>query len=274
MSRHLKVVAMVAVIAFQSIGCFAPAEPTPIPTATPDIGAMVKAAIAALDGTATPAPAPTATPTPRLTYTPFPTPTLRSTNTPLPTPTPVPTSTARPHQQPTQPINHWSETGNWYRDLVYENLVNADLKALGYDPDARFVALDSVPTAWASEIYLMFGCIAGAKVAYFLPYSLLVPPEVDTYVIGIWDTTSEAWMESDLHYYYDPLLTDDESGIYVPNQAQVKQMFSVIQKASRQQNQHQALNAGMFAENDESISFWGEFDVSGLQDVVAYLPCF
>ena len=93
MSRHLKVVAMVAVIAFQSIGCFAPAEPTPIPTATPDIGAMVKAAIAALDGTEppTPVPAPTAVPT----YTPFSTPTRRPTNTPIvatlvPTPTPIP----------------------------------------------------------------------------------------------------------------------------------------------------------------------------------------
>ena len=51
-------------------------------------------------------------------------------------------------------------------------------------------------------------------------------------------------------------------------------MFSIIQKAARQANQHQALNAGMFAENDESIGFWSEFDVTGVQDVVEYLPCF
>ena len=85
----------------------------------------------------------------------------------------------------------------------------------------------------------------------------LVPPEVDTYVIGIWDTSAEAWKEGDVHFYYKPKLTDDGSGIYVINQAQVRQMFSVIQKAARQQNQRQALNVGMFAENDDSISFGG-----------------
>ena len=152
--------------------------------------------------------------------------------------------------------------------------MNAELKALGYDQDARFAALDSVPTAWASEILLTLGCIAGGKVAYLYTYDYLVPPEVDTYVIGIWDTSAEAWKEGDVHFYYEPKLTDDGSGIYVINRAQVKQIFSVIQKAARQQNQRQALNAGMFAENDDSIAFWGEFDVTGLQDAVEYLPCF
>lgn len=82
MGGPLKVAAMVAVMAFQIIGCFASSEPTPMPTATPDIGAMVRAAItSALDGTATPIPP--ATPTSRPTYTPFPTPTRRPTNTPI-----------------------------------------------------------------------------------------------------------------------------------------------------------------------------------------------
>ncbi len=92
MSRLLRVAAISAVMALQAIGCFAPAAPTPVPTATPDIGAMVQAAIAsALNGPATPIP--TVSPTSRPTYTPFPTPNLRPTYTPVPTPTMRPTNT-------------------------------------------------------------------------------------------------------------------------------------------------------------------------------------
>lgn len=70
MTRLLSILAMAVILAFPAIGCFAPAEPTPTATATPDVGAMVRAAIAsALDGTATPVPTPTATPTLRPTAT-------------------------------------------------------------------------------------------------------------------------------------------------------------------------------------------------------------
>lgn len=83
MGGPLKVTTTAAVIALQAIGCFASDAPTPVPTATPDIGAMVRAAIAALDGTATPAPIPTAVPTLRPTKTPI-------IATQVPTPTPIP----------------------------------------------------------------------------------------------------------------------------------------------------------------------------------------
>ena len=75
------------VILFQATGCLVPAEPTPMPTATPDIAAMVRTAIdAALDGTATPAPTPDVTATPGLSNTPAPTPTLTAV---LPSPKPA-----------------------------------------------------------------------------------------------------------------------------------------------------------------------------------------
>ncbi len=91
MSSLLKIITMAMVVAFPAISCFAAAEPTPPPTATLDVGAMVRAAIAtALDRTVPPAPTPTVEPTPRPTYTPMPTPTLRATYTPAPTQTPVP----------------------------------------------------------------------------------------------------------------------------------------------------------------------------------------
>ena len=297
MSRFPNGIVAAVVMAACAVSCFGPAAPEPMQAPTVDIRPMVEAAVAqALAPTPTPtldvqamveaaidatlAAAPTSTPRP--TETPFPTPTSRPTYTPVPTATPIPTPTPSPlptattqaYQQPTQPTTHWSETGYWYRDLEFEHQFNQWLKAEGYDQDARFVSLDSVPTAWASEIYLTFGCFAGKKVAYFFRFDDLVPSEVDTYVIGIWDTSAEAWKEGDVHFYYEPILTDDRWGIYIFNQTQVRQMFSIVQKADRQANQHQALNAGMFAEKYESIGFWGEFDVTGVQDVVEYLPCF
>ena len=90
MCRLFMVLAMSVTLALLAGGCGAADEPIPVATATPDIGAMVQAAIsAALNGTATP----TVTPASRPTYTPFPMPTLRPTDTPIvatlvPTPTP------------------------------------------------------------------------------------------------------------------------------------------------------------------------------------------
>ena len=104
-------------------------SPTPVPTDTPDIEAMVQAAVAAALPTATPTPMPdidatvearvvatlaaiptptstpqpTATPTPVPTATPTPTPTPQptATPTPVPTPTPTPTPTPQPTATPT-----------------------------------------------------------------------------------------------------------------------------------------------------------------------------
>ena len=213
MLHTFQIAVVTAVMTACAVGCFGPAAPAPMPIPTVDIRPMVKAAI---DATLAAAP----TPTPRPTNTPFPTPTLIPTYTAAPTATPIrtptpshlPTATAQAYPQPTQPTNHWSETGYWYRDLEFEHYFNQSLEAQGSDQDARFVNLDSVPTAWQSEIYLTFGCFAGKKFAYFFLYHDQIPAEVDTYVIGIWDTSAEAWKEGDVHFYHEPILTDDKWG--------------------------------------------------------------
>ena len=120
MSNRLKIAAMAVVVAFPAIGCLAAAEPTPMPTATPDVGAMVRAAMAtafaptptptpdiqamveaAVDATlaaaATPEPIPTATPTLRPTYTPAPIPATTPTRRPIYTPVPIPAATPTRH---------------------------------------------------------------------------------------------------------------------------------------------------------------------------------
>ena len=112
------------VVAFPAIGCFEAAEPTPIPTATMDVGSMVRAAIATALGTAPPpertptstlVPVPTATPAPQGTNTPVPT--LRPTSVSITTarsidtPQPVATPPAK-HLQPVDCINCDSEIPN------------------------------------------------------------------------------------------------------------------------------------------------------------------
>ena len=88
MNRFVKVAAMTAVVAFQTIGCFAASEPTPLPTATPDLEAMIRAAIAtARNKTASPTLTPTARLTSLPTLTPMATPALLATLKPTATPT-------------------------------------------------------------------------------------------------------------------------------------------------------------------------------------------
>ena len=151
----------------------------------------------------------------------------------------------RPSQQrPTATPDDWSGTGAWYRDRELEEGVTAFVKAQGLDQDVRFATLDATPTALFNAISLTVGCIGGTKVAYFAPYTFSVPVEIDIYAIGIWDDSTGSWKEGELHYYSDPVLTDDGSAIYVVNQVQVSQIFSIIQNAVQLQNSHQVLNAG------------------------------
>ena len=231
----------------------------PLPTYTP---------LPALQPLPTYTPLPTLQPLP--TYTPLPTPTA----TPVPTVTPVPTRRPTLTATPTATPDDWSGTGAWYRDRELEEGVTAFVKAQGLDQDVRFATLDATPTALFNAISLTVGCIGGTKVAYFAPYTFSVPVEIDIYAIGIWDDSTGSWKEGELHYYSDPVLTDDGSAIYVVNQVQVSQIFSIIQNAVQLQNSHQVLNAGMYDEDDGGISLWGEFNPTGLDDAVAYLPCF
>ena len=244
---------------------------TPLPSATP---------YPTLTPLPTYTPYPTWTPEP--TATPYPTNTPKPTATPYPTYTPVPTSrptpTTRPTARPTPTAvsDKWSSTGNWYRDRDREQALDAWMKAEGVDADARFATLDAVPGAWASDVFLTLGCIASIKVIYLNPYTYSVPTEVDTYTIGIWDNSAESWKEGEIRHYEDPILTDDGSSIYISNQAQVNQMFSIIQASIQQQNRHQALNVGIYDSDsdDDDISLWGELDATGLGDAIDYLGCF
>ena len=221
--------------------------------------------------TLTPTPAPTATPEPTATPRPSPTPTPTLTPTPSPTPTatPLPTPAATPTPEP----NQWEFTGYWSQSPDYEWTINEALDAEGYDGEARVATLDAIPTAWAADVSLSIGCIASLGIAYLTPYSWEVPPSVDTYVIGMWNDKTDSWEDDDLGWYSSPILTDDGSAIYVSNQAQVRQIIRILEKADQNRNPDLVLTAGMFDSNEDGLGLWGEFDPDGLKEVLQYLPC-
>ena len=98
---------------------------------------------------------------------------------------------------------------------------------------------------------------------------------MDTYVLGIWDDRTGEWLDEYSYQYYDPTITLDGSSIYIYNRIQVGQLLSLLKYASRNQNARFAFNAGMYAlEDEDEPGFWGEYDVSGLEDALTYLDCF
>lgn len=269
--------AFVAIFAFLAIACQdeivvveVPANtPTPQPTYTP---------FPTLEPLPTHTPYPTSTAYPTQTplpaYTPYPTYTLYPTATPTPKPTfaPAPTVTRRPTNTPKPTSNSgWENTGDWYRDRDYEYNIGENLRAEGYNQDAHLVTLDAPPGSLLSQISLTLGCIGTHKVAYLTPYDSM-PPGIDVYYIGVWNTAASEW-EGQHHHYYNPTFTDDGSAIYIVNQAQIRQMLAVLRTVSQSRSQHETLSAGVYDDDGDS-HLLSDFDVAGLQDALDYLPCF
>ena len=153
--------------------------------------------------------------------------------------------------------------------------LNAVLQSEGFDSQAKVATLDAIPTGWAADLSLSLGCIGGIGVGYLTPYSWVVPPSVDTYVVGMWNRKTGAWVDDDLRSYKNPLFTDDGSAIYVSNKTQLRQIIGILEKANQNRNPDLALNVGMVdSKNEDVTALWGEFDPTGLQDALQYLPCF
>ena len=257
----------------------------PLPTHTPFPSLSPLPTLAPL-----PTLVPLATLVPLPTYTPYPTPTLAPTATPMleptptstprpvptrsPTATPRPTSTPRPTATPTPSRDEWESSGDWYRDTDYELRINEALRAQNIPGKARVATLDAIPTAWSADLSLSVGCINEIGIAYLTPYSWEVSPLVDTYAVGMWDDEEDEWIDDDLGWYREPLLTDDGSAIYISNQAQVRQIVRILEAANRNRNPDLVLNAGMFAaDNDNVDALWAEYDPDGLEDALDYLGC-
>lgn len=118
-------------------------------------------------------------------------------------------------------------------------------------------------------------CSHGYKSAYLTPYPYSVPSSVDTYDFGVWNNKAEEWTEGQHQRYRSPVLTDDGSSIFISNNTQLGEILDVLRAAEASQNPDLIFNAGMFdSTKDDGESLWGEFDVTGLEDALEYLPCF
>ena len=136
------------------------------------------------------------------------------------------------------------------------------------------VTLFPDPTSYDNEVYLSLGCINGLSVAYLTHYAGAVPAWVDFYVIGIWDTRAFEWLDQ-YYRYENPFITTDGSAIYLYNPIQVRQVLGLLHFADQNRKPHWGLIAGMSSSEDVSNpGFWGAYDVTGLEDVLAYLTCF
>ena len=268
-------------------------EPAPSPTPTvesttvptPDIAATVEAGIAATKEAeasvsatvearvAETLAAPTATPTLE------PTPTPRPAPTATPTPRPAPTATPTPAPVPTAvpAAAEWKASGNWYRDTEYEQILTEVLKDLvPYEvDDVRAATLDATPGSADTDLFFTLACLKSTQVAYLTSYSFEISEYVNTYVFGIWDDANETYLENHEHFYYSPTITDDGSGIYITNTAELRQIINTMTYAAKGLEPDQYLIAGMWeSDNDAALDLWSEFDPAGIDKVMQYLDCF
>ena len=239
-------------------------------------GQDVRAPKATVPPTSTPTPMDT--PTALQVYTPF------RAHSPDPTGIPLPTTTSTPRNmadtsQTARPIpspNKWLGGGNWLRGIQSEEYLAYSMKERGeHRRDVHIVALNPHPDGWAEDLQLQLVCINDRRSMYVRPFKQDVPPDVDSFVVGMWDFASDDWMAGEIHLYYEPVLTNDGGSIYLNDQVQIQQVFAVIQNAHRSMNINQVMIIGIYASDDDPDSgLWSEFDPLGFEDAVEYLPCF
>ena len=239
--------------------------PTPEPTPTPvPTEAMMPTP------TATPEPEPTPAPPPEPTATPEPASTRRPTATPeptaMPTSTPAPTPTATPVP--------WTRTGHWYRDTAREEAISRRSKAMGFSGYTRVATIDANPDAEPAGLSLSLACIESGRYGYLSPYSRVVPPKADAYFVGIWDRRRDELVERDSRLYFHPTLTAAGSEIITESEGQLQRILRVLTAAARNENPDLVLAAGIFDSRREELEeVWAEFDVTGLDEALRYLPC-
>ena len=56
--------------------------------------------------------------------------------------------------------------------------------------------------------------------------------------------------------------------------AQVRQILSTLRKADQNRETDLVFSVGLYDSTEGTRGLWGEFDPTGLEDALAYLPCF
>jgi hypothetical protein len=144
---------------------------------------------------------------------------------------------------------------------------------LGTDYDVRIATLDADPTtAISGEIYLSLGCLGDVPFGWLTPYTLVVPADIDTFAVGIWDRKSAKFVDDIPDQ--PAVRNDDESSLTISNRVVLRGVTRLLRQAASGLPQGQVLTAGMWKRGAHDIGMWADFDADGLQDALDYLGCF
>ena len=126
-----------------------------------------------------------------------------------------------------------------------------------------------------ADLFFTLACIGPTPVAYLTSYSFQIPDNVNTYIFGIWDNANEKYLENHEHLYHSPTITDDGSGIYITNTAELRQILDTMTYAAKDLEPDQYLISGMWeSDSDADLDLWSEFDPAGIDDALLYLVLF
>ena len=141
--------------------------------------------------------------------------------------------------------------------------------------NAKVVILHAEPTSQYSAVYLSLVCLGETAAVYLVPYEEdQVPAWVDSFSIGMWDI-QKGWIDGTKFTYRNPSITEDGAGIYVYNRVQLRQILSTLAVARRNLNPNRGFLAGMFSgQNTDIKGLWGQYDVVGIDEALAYVGCF
>lgn len=275
-------------------------DPTQRPTRerTPDLDATVEAGIEAtreaeitpaavvatkvIQPTATKRPSPSPTSqaereTPEATAPPPTLPPIAATPTPAPTvvaapagPVALPTPTAIPAAP------EWEETGYWYRDHYWEEVLTEWNRE--EDPDAthriRAATLGANPGGMDTDLYLTLACVGTTQAAFLTSYAHEIPEFFDTYLFGIWDESGERYLENHEHFYYGLTVSRDGSGLSITYPAELNEIINTFAYAAVGLEPGQSLIAGMWETDNFDTDLWTDFDPAGIDDALQFLGCF
>ena len=147
---------------------------------------------------------------------------------------------------------------------------------MGFSDKAKVAALDAITPGAQRDVRLSLGCIGTTtRVMYVIPYSFEIPSSVNTLTVGIWDHGTDAWVDDEVWHYKNVVTIDGGSGVFITSNAQVRQIFSTLRKADQNQEADLVFSVGLYDSTESTTrGLWGEFDPAGLEDALAYLPCF
>ena len=98
---------------------------------------------------------------------------------------------------------------------------------------------------------------------------------MDAYFVAIWNEITEKFVEGDSAFYYDAVITDDGSALFISHRLQIDNIIRMLEKLDQNRHPELELSINMFdSEDDDAEEFWADFDPTGLRDALAYLPCY